>query len=350
MKATHCKYVLDFKLPSGTSRGVLTEKESHFIIFREGNHLGIGECGLLKGLSMDQHENYEQTLDYVCENIALGLQPLLHQLPDFPSIQFGLEQAFLSLESRHPFKLFPSAFTEENKSIPINGLIWMGEEDYLYEQLHNKVRQGFSCIKVKVGALDFDTEIRFLEALREKYPVSDVELRLDANGAFEIGNALEKLKLLSRFQVHSIEQPIKAGNAEAMADLCSRSPVPIALDEELIGIQNVTEKRRLLRTIQPAYIILKPSLVGGYSASEEWIDLANEQNIGWWITSALESNIGLNAIAQWTFTLGTSMYQGLGTGGLYTNNFESPLEIRNGGLYYNSTRQWPSNLIEDLCL
>lgn len=350
MKATHCKYILDFKLPSGTSRGTLTEKESHFIIIRAGNRLGIGECGLLKGLSVDPLENYDQSLDYVSENISLGLEALLEELRDFPSIQFGLEQAFLSAGSSDPFKLFPSAFTDANKSIPINGLIWMGEEDYLNEQLHAKVEQGFRCIKVKVGALDFDKEVRFLEALRKRYPVSRVELRLDANGAFDLGSALEKLNLLSSFQIHSIEQPIAAGNPWAMAELCNTSPIPIALDEELIGIQSVADKQTLLQTIKPEYIILKPSLVGGFRASEEWIDLASAHNIGWWITSALESNIGLNAIAQWTFSLGTKMYQGLGTGSLYTNNFESPLEIRNGGLYYNSTRHWPSNLINDLCL
>ena len=349
MKATHCKYVLNFKLPSGTSRGILTEKESHFIIIRKGNRFGIGECGLLRGLSVDPIENYEQKLDYVCQNISLGPDLLFKELHDFPSIKFGLEQAFLSAASADPFKLFPSAFTDAKRSIPINGLIWMGEEDYLYEQLHKKVKQGFNCIKVKVGALDFDSEIRFLEALRKRYPASQVQLRLDANGAFEPENALEKLNLLSRFQIHSIEQPISAGNTAVMAELCHRSPVSVALDEELIGIKKLADKNQLLETVKPAFIILKPSIVGGYRASEEWIDLARRQKTGWWITSALESNIGLNAIAQWTFGLGTIMHQGLGTGSLYTNNFESPLEIRNGGLYYDSTRQWPVNLIEDLC-
>ena len=349
MKAKHCKYTLNFKRPSGTSRGVLLEKESHFIILQDQERFGIGECGFLKGLSIDPLEEYESKLDYVCQHISKGQDLLYEELKDYPSIQFGLEQAFLSLNSRTPFELFPSEFTKENVPIPINGLIWMGEEDYLYEQLKTKINSGFCCIKMKIGALDFDTELSFLEALRKRYPASEVELRLDANGAFEVNEALDKLTELSKFDIHSIEQPIMAGQPNAMAELCAETPIPIALDEELIGQQDMRDKSDLLQKIRPDFIILKPSLLGGYKASSEWIRLAESINIGWWITSALESNIGLNAIAQWTFSLGTTMYQGLGTGGLYINNFDCPLEIRKGSLYYNNGRTWPENLIQDLC-
>ena len=349
MEAFHCKYLLNFKTPSGTSRGVLTEKESHFIILKDGDKQGIGECGLLRGLSIDDMDTYVEKLSEICSQINRGLPELLKSAEEYPSIQFGLEQAFLSLHSQDPFVLFPSAFTESNKPIPINGLIWMGEESFLLDQLEEKVNSGFRCIKMKVGALDFDSEIRFLETLRKKYPAGLVELRLDANGAFTADEALEKLKLLSQFHVHSIEQPIAKGQWTKMADLCRSSPIDIALDEELIGVLSVTEKEKLLQTTRPAYIILKPSLVGGFAGSSEWIELAGQLGIGWWITSALESNIGLNAIAQWTFSLGTNMYQGLGTGSLYTNNFESPLKIEQGKLYYDASNQWQENLIEIIC-
>lgn len=349
MKARHCNYTLRFKRPSGTSRGVLLEKESHFIVLDDGEHLGIGECGLLKGLSIDPQQDYKAKLDYVCEHISKGKDVLYEELAAYPSIQFGLEQAFRSINAKTPFELFPSDFTRANTPIPINGLIWMGEEEYLYEQLKAKVESGFRCIKMKVGALDFDTEIRFLETLRKVYPVSEVELRLDANGAFEAHEALEKLSVLSKYEIHSIEQPIMAGQLGAMAELCAKSPIPIALDEELIGLSERRDKSDLLEALQPDYIILKPSLIGGYKGSSEWIELANTRQIGWWVTSALESNIGLNAIAQWTYSLGTGMYQGLGTGGLYTNNFDCPLEIRKGSLYYNNDRSWSENLIRDLC-
>ena len=349
MKAIHCKYLLNFKIPSGTSRGILTEKESHFIILKHGEKFGIGECGLLRGLSIDDIDTYEEKLTEICSQINKGLPQLLKSSERFPSIQFGLEQAFLSMRSDNPFILYPSDFTDSNDPIPINGLIWMGEESFLLDQLKEKVEAGFKCIKMKVGALDFDTEVRFLETLRKRYPADVVELRLDANGAFHADEALEKLKLLSRFHVHSIEQPIARGQWAKMSDLCRTSPIKIALDEELIGILGVTEKKKLLQTINPDYIILKPSLVGGFAGSSQWIELAGKLGIGWWITSALESNIGLNAIAQWTYRLGTTMYQGLGTGSLYTNNFDSPLKIEQGKLYYDASNQWHENLIENIC-
>ena len=349
MKATYKKYNLDFKVPSGTSRGVLTQKETWFLILEKDGKYGIGECGILRGLSADDLPEYEQQLAWTCQNIGLGLSELLARLHAYPSIQFGLEQAFLSLGSENPFKLFPSDFTERQAPISINGLIWMGDVAYMRSQLEQKLQDGFRCIKMKIGAIDFQTELNILKSIRSSFGPDRIELRVDANGAFHPDDALDKLEQLAQFAIHSIEQPIKPQQWEIMAQLCEKTPLPIALDEELIGISDVTKKEKLLQTIKPQYIILKPSLVGGYANSEEWIDIAERHKIGWWITSALESNIGLNAIAQWTHTLQNKMPQGLGTGGLYTNNFESPLEVHQGKLYYRSAKQWNADLIKDLC-
>ena len=349
MKASYKKYVLKFKRPSGTSRGVMTEKETWFLILKEGDRYGIGECGLLKGLSIDESVNYEKTLFWVCQNITLGEQLLLSKTVDYPSIQFGIEQAFLSLKSPNPFELFPSDFCQKEEPIAINGLIWMGAEQFMLEQITQKLEEGFSCLKLKIGAIDFETECAILHSIRKEFPSTAIELRVDANGAFTVKSALDKLKRLAEYELHSIEQPIKPNNWQSMAELCRVSPLPIALDEELIGIKSVTKKRELLQTILPQFIILKPSLVGGYKNSLEWTRLAEKMNIGWWITSALESNIGLNAIAQWTATLDNDMPQGLGTGGLFTNNFDSPLAVKHGKLYYRKGLSWPVDLIEDLC-
>ncbi|MCQ0112430.1 o-succinylbenzoate synthase [Zhouia amylolytica] len=344
MKATYHKYILDFKKPSGTSRGVLTQKETWFIILEEDGKRGIGECGILRSLSIDDKPNYEDRLKWVCDHIHLGKKTLIHKLKHYPSIQFGLEQAFLSLESQNEFLLYPSDFTSGKDSIEINGLIWMGEASFMKRQIKEKLHQGFQCIKMKIGAIDFETEINLLRAIRKEFSSNEIELRVDANGAFLPDEALEKLKCLSEFELHSIEQPIKQGQFQDMARLCELSPLPIALDEELIGVFDVTEKEELLQVIKPHYIILKPSLVGGYGGSTDWIDLADKMDIGWWITSALESNIGLNAIAQWTYTLNSKMPQGLGTGGLYTNNIDAPLEVKNGALHYNRKVDWNFNL------
>lgn len=350
MKATYKKHILDFKRPSGTSRGVLVQKETWFLIVSENEKYGIGECGILRGLSIDDVHDYEDKLKWTCENITLGKDALWLALQEFPSIQFGVEQAFLSIESTDPFELFKSDFTEKGSPIAINGLIWMGNQSFMLEQIQQKLQEGFRCIKMKIGAIDFDAEISILKSIRKKYTKDQIEIRVDANGAFALDKALDKLKVLSDFDVHSIEQPIKQGNTLAMKNLCSESPLDIALDEELIGIVDVAEKEKLLHTIQPQHIILKPSLVGGFKGSMEWIQLAEKMNIGWWVTSALESNIGLNAIAQWTFTLENSMPQGLGTGSLFTNNIESPLMVEKGNLYYKNTKTWKTNLIEGLCI
>lgn len=338
--ATYHKYILNFKRPSGTSRGILKTKETWFIVLNDGQRQGVGECGILRTLSIDDRPDYEEKIKWVCKNVSLGLKELLSQLIEFPSIQFGLEQAFLSLKSNTLFELFPSEFTKGNSSIPINGLVWMGDKIFMKSQIKEKLSTGFTCIKMKIGAIDFDTELELLTSIRDEFSSNEIEIRVDANGAFTSINALEKLKCLAELNIHSIEQPIKQGQIQEMAYLCERTPLPIALDEELIGVFSKQGKEKIIETIKPQYIILKPSLVGGFKGSEEWISLAKKQHSGWWITSALESNIGLNAIAQWTYSLNSQMPQGLGTGGLYTNNFDSPLEIKSGRLYYNPSNKW----------
>ncbi|MCL7765184.1 o-succinylbenzoate synthase [Polaribacter sp. Z014] len=344
IKAKYNKYILNFKNPSGTSRGILRTKETWFIILEENGKTGIGETGLFRGLSIDDVPNYKEKLIWVCNNIDKGLEWLLYELLEFPSIQFGLEQAFLSLKSEHKFELFPSEFTKGKEAISINGLIWMGEKEFMKKQIKEKLETGFSCIKMKIGAIDFDAEIELLKSIRKEFSSKEIELRVDANGAFNPKNALEKLKRLSELEIHSIEQPIKQGQIEEMAALCEQTPLPIALDEELIGVFSSEEKKQLLQTIKPQYIILKPSLIGGFAGSLDWIKFAQEINSDWWITSALESNIGLNAIAQFTHTLKSDLPQGLGTGGLFTNNFTSPLVVKNGTLQYNPAQNWNFNL------
>jgi o-succinylbenzoate synthase len=347
MKASYKKYLLHFKRPSGTSRGVLTEKETWFIILEHNGNTGIGECGLLRGLSVDDRPDYEEKLKWVCNNIQLGKGKLWQAMMTYPSIQFGIEMAFLSLASQDKFTLFPSDFTKGKQAIPINGLVWMGEYEYMKTQIKQKLQEGFTCIKLKIGALDFEKELELLHYIRKDFDQQTIEIRVDANGAFSSFEAMDKLKALSKYKLHSIEQPIKPKQQEEMALLCQQTPLPIALDEELIGIFEYEEKEKLLKAIHPQYIILKPSFIGGIKGSNEWIQLAKQQNIGWWITSALESNIGLNAIAQYTFIHNNSLPQGLGTGGLYTNNFASPLVIENGNLFYDANLDWDFTLLTE---
>ncbi len=342
MKATYQKHLLYFKRPSGTSRGILTEKETWFIILEKDGKKGIGECGLLKTLSIDDRPDYEEKLRWTCDNIQLGKDLLWEALIEFPSIQFGVEMAFQSLVSETPFLLFPSDFTKGEKSIPINGLVWMGEADFMKRQIEEKLAEGFRCIKLKIGALDFDSELQLLHFIRQHFTPEQIEIRVDANGAFDVSLALSKIKQLAGFKIHSIEQPIQKNQTDSMSELCKTTPISIALDEELIGVFSVEEKEALLLKIKPQYLILKPSFIGGFRGTTEWITLAEKHQIGWWITSALESNIGLNAIAQWTFMQHNTMPQGLGTGGLYTNNFDCPLAVSQGQLWYHKELVWQS--------
>lgn len=318
----------------------MTVKETWFIVLEENNKKGVGECGLLRGLSADDRPDYEEKLRWVYENIHLGKELLWEHLIEFPSIQFGIEMAFQSLASENPFVLFPSDFTSGKKSIVINGLVWMGNEDFMLKQINEKLASGFHCIKLKVGAIDFEKELQLLRYIRQHFSTEQVEIRVDANGAFDANEALYKIKQLSEFEIHSIEQPIQKNHTDSMAELCKNAPIPIALDEELIGVFTADEKELLLEKINPQYIILKPSFIGGFRGTQEWIDIANKHKIGWWVTSALESNVGLNAIAQWTFLLNNAMPQGLGTGALYTNNFSCPLEVSKGQLWYKNDSDW----------
>lgn len=318
----------------------MNEKETWFIILEQEGKKGIGECGILRGLSIDDRPDYEEKLQWVCANIQLGENQLWEALIGFPSIQFGVEMAFQSLASATPFLLFPSEFTNGKKSILINGLVWMGAAAFMKQQIEEKLAEGFRCVKLKIGAIDFDKELQLLGYIRQHFTPEQVEIRVDANGAFDTTVALDKIIQLSGFKLHSIEQPIQKNNTDTMAELCEISPIPIALDEELIGVFSIEEKEALLQKIMPQFIILKPSFIGGFRGTKEWILLAEKYKIGWWITSALESNIGLNAIAQWTFLHHNLMPQGLGTGALYTNNFDCPLVVSDGQLWYDLTLDW----------
>ncbi|RKT01498.1 o-succinylbenzoate synthase [Chryseobacterium defluvii] len=335
MTAKYFRYLLQFKRPSGTSRGVLYKKETFILEISENDKKGIGECAIFRGLSFDDRPDYEEKLQWLCENIQQDTEYLKGELKAFPSIWFGYEQAVLNL--KHGDNLYlPSQFTKGDTPIIINGLIWMGDIGYMEEQIQDKLDQGFHCIKLKIG-VDWESEHDILQKLRKKFSKEKLELRVDANGGFVTDEAKVVLQQLADLQIHSIEQPIKAGNWKDMAELCAQSPTPIALDEELIGIIELPEKKELLQTIKPQYIILKPSLVGGFTGSDEWISLAEELGIKWWITSALESNIGLNAIAQYTYTKNNNMPQGLGTGGLFTNNFHSELELQGEELFFKNS-------------
>lgn len=326
-----------FKQPAGTSRGVYTTRQSWYILFIDKlnpSHIGYGECAPLPDLSCDYSPNYESLLHQFVDRFNTIGEIDWQILYNYPSILFGFETALQHYTSGS-LQLWNTPFSRGEAGIPINGLIWMGSFEQMEKQIKMKMSQGYRCIKLKIGAIDFEKEMELIAYIRECFSAEEVELRVDANGAFSVSNALDKLKRLADFNLHSIEQPIRAGQELEMAKLIQETPLPIALDEELIGHNTLAEKRKLLDTIHPQYIILKPSLHGGIKGCSEWIDEAENRGIGWWITSALESNIGLNAIAQWTATLSPKLPQGLGTGMLFTDNVELPLEIRQDALWFN---------------
>jgi o-succinylbenzoate synthase len=324
--------ILHFKQPAGTSRGVYTERKIWLVKMTEGDAVGIGECAPLPKLSCDDIPHYAEVLRRFCDEVERSGQLDTEALRDYPSMLFGLETAMLSFaKTQHS-----TPFSRGEVGIPINGLVWMGTYEEMKERIEQKLAQGFHCIKLKIGAIDFDAELELIKKIRERFSHHEVELRVDANGAFPFDEALYKLELLSQYALHSIEQPIKAGQWANMAELCRESPLPIALDEELIGVNDPDQKRQMLNIIRPRYIILKPSLHGGMMGVREWIDIANDMDIGSWITSALESNIGLNAIAQFCADVygdNIPMPQGLGTGQLFTDNIPMPLEIRGDKLW-----------------
>ena len=335
--------VLHFKQPAGTSRGVYTIRKIWLIHLSDGQREGVGECAPLPDLSCDAGPDYREALEKVCAEFCRqghnGDSPqcvlsMIPELRDYPSMLFGLETALLNLERGD--RLFDTAFSRGEAGIPINGLVWMGSYEEMLQRMEQKLEQGFRCMKLKIGAIDFDKELDLVKRIRERFSFHEVELRLDANGAFPFEEALYKLELLSQYAIHSIEQPIKAGQWAYMAELCRESPLPIALDEELIGVNDPEMKRHMLNVIKPRYIILKPSLHGGMQGCREWISTAKEQGIGSWITSALESNIGLNAIAQFASDVygdAIRMPQGLGTGQLFTDNIDMGLVIRGDRLW-----------------
>jgi o-succinylbenzoate synthase len=340
IKTSFQSYTLKFKFEAGTSRGVLTEKKNYFIkLSDEQNRVGIGEVNVLKGLSIDDREDLEDNLKLILKQLEQNQldEQLLKQ---FPSIRFAIETAQKDLQNGGKRIIYSTDFAEGKAKIPINGLIWMGTKDFMLKQVTKKIAEGFRCLKMKIGAIDFEQELSILRAIRQEFSEKEMILRVDANGAFNPDEALEYLQRLSEYHIHSIEQPIRPRQYEQMAWLCEKSPIPIALDEELIGLQEDVAKKELLDTLKPAYIILKPALLGGFVQSETWIRLAEQNKIGWWVTSALESNVGLNAIAQWTSHLPYQGHQGLGTGQLYTNNINSPLEVKKGYLQYNHENNW----------
>lgn len=331
MRLAFAPYTLKFKEPSGTSRGVMTEKKTYLLKLWDEAHpeqFGIGEAALFEGLSHEAGAGYEAKLKETAANVALSRDT---DLTCFPSIRFGLEQAILDFSNGCRGIYFPSPFTASQNAIEINGLVWMGKIEAMLSRIEAKISEGFRCIKLKIGAINFADELRMLQSIRERFSASELEIRVDANGGFNMDNVIAVLYELAKYGVHSIEQPIPAGHWDLMHFLCGISPIPIALDEELIGLDRLEQKQNMLRAIKPAYIILKPSLCGGIGGSSEWISLAAETGCGWWVTSALESNVGLNALAQWVATLNVDMPQGLGTGALFTNNFSSPLRL-NGSL------------------
>jgi len=345
MKARIKFHQLIFKTPGGTSRGILKTKDAWFLILEDNGVYGIGECSVIYGLSVESKEIIENKLSEICHTINNGGQPDESFFIDCPAVLFAYEVALLDLKNNQPHVLFNTPFLT-GSAIPINGLVWMGDRDFMYNQIKDKIEEGFKCIKIKIAAIDFGEELGLLKYIRSQFAPNDIQIRVDANGGFRIDSALENLKKLSLYNIHSIEQPIKQGSFDEMAVLCEKSPIDIALDEELIGVNVDRQGVELIEKIKPHYIILKPSLLGGFKKSQKWIDIAEELNIDWWITSALESNIGLSAIAQWTYSLNNSMYQGLGTGKLFTNNIPSPLVIKEGALYYKG--EWDTNFISRL--
>jgi o-succinylbenzoate synthase len=340
-RATYRKYQLHFKNPVLTSRGELKVKNGYFLEIHESGKTGIGECSFIEGLSIDKLDRYEEALDDLCKDFETDNGEIITDLEMFPSIAFAVECAFLDYQNGGRRIIFPGDFVKGNSPIPINGLVWMGKKNFMHQQIRQKLRAGFRCIKIKVGAIDFTEEANLLKSIRNEFDPTVTEIRLDANGAFTGKDVFGKLEALAKYGIHSIEQPVKAGQYNLMKEVCSKSPIPVALDEELIGMP-ANERNHLLSWMSPHHIILKPSILGGFAICNKWIDLAESKGIGWWVTSALESNIGLSALAQWVSTKENSRVHGLGTGELYKNNIPSPLFISNGCLGYNPNTPWGS--------
>lgn len=340
LRAAYCPYRLDLNFEAVTSRGSMTHKDTYFVKVWDDNEpeiYGIGECALFKGLSADDTADYELRLQSVCRNIlnvwdveSLGMS----------SIVFGLETALQDFSTGGIRRPWPGKWSMGESEITINGLVWMGSRALMLERIGQKLQSGFRCVKLKIGGIDFEDELSLLRHIRENFSSDVLELRLDANGAFRPAEALRRLDRLARYDIHSIEQPVMAGQLQAMEEICKESPIPVALDEELIGAWDWESQARLLDKAMPAYVILKPSLCGGFQAANRWKSLACERGIGWWATSAMESNVGLNSIAQWVSGFNPSMPQGLGTGGIYINNIPSPIRLEADRLTYDPAGEW----------
>lgn len=343
--ASYKKHRLKFRFLAGTSRGTMKERDTYFVYLSKKNTgntpteiVGIGEVSPLSGLSLDFLPHIENIIADVCkrlENTTINsIEDIFTLIPaSLPAVRFGFETAFLDLQNGGKQIIYKNDFSLHQKPIPINGLVWMGDFEFMKNQLEEKLEQGFSCIKLKIGAINFDEECKLLESIRKRFDENKITIRVDANGAFSANEALQKLKVLSNYAIHSIEQPIMANQWYEMKQLCKKTPLPIALDEELIPLVNLEDKKRMLDYIKPQFVIFKPTLLGGLQKTAEWIELCKERNIDWWITSALESNIGLNAISQFVANYNPTLPQGLGTGKLYHNNIESSLEIENGEIF-----------------
>lgn len=346
MKCYFLRYELHFKSPGGTSRGVLHDKSTYIIVLTDGSKTAYGECNLFRGLSADDRSTYEEQLEAICKRIPSEMDAVLADLAHWPSIRFGIETLLRDWHNGGNRIIFPDCIGPKGFSLPTNALIWMGSRAFMETQIMQKLEEGYRSIKLKIGAIDFDTELALIKLIREHADASEVEIRVDANGAFGFREAKEKIRRLAEYDIHYIEQPVRAGQWQEMAALAADTPVRIALDEELIGISDPAEMAELLRTVAPQVLILKPALVGGFSACDTWIRLIEEAGGTWVITSALESNIGLNAIAQYTATKKPVLHQGLGTGQLFTNNFPSPYTVDSSGLHYHCDKIWDLTAIE----
>ena len=328
---------LNFIIPGGTSRGVLKNKPTWYIkIYHDDNPsiFGLGECGPIEGLSLESGAKMMHQLKKVQESIN-DLSSL--DLSLFPSINFGIENALKDLKNGGKRIIFQNSFLQ-GKPIKINGLIWMGDRDFMLNQIKSKIEKGFSCLKLKIGSIDFKEEISILKNIRKQFSSKILEIRVDANGAFSSKNVLQKLDTLGKLEIHSIEQPIAVNQWDFLKEICGKSPIPIALDEELIQLKK--EKNEFIKYISPQYLVLKPTLIGGFEATKKWINIAEENNINWWVTSALESNVGLSAIAQFCANYQLTLPQGLGTGQLFSNNIPSPLEVKGENIFYKKNKTW----------
>ena len=343
IRAAWKEITLTPKFELGTSKGPINARTVWYLIAWDSDRpevKGIGEAALFPGHSKEFPADVKTKLLELCLDTSNWAHRLTDDLVDVPSVRFAVEQCLRDLDASGSKILYPSAFTLGKQGIAINGLVWMGDKSTMKQRIREQILAGFTTVKMKIGAIGIEDELELLKTVRAEFTATDITLRVDANGSFNARNAMDVLQRLADIQVESIEQPVQPGLYEVMAELCERSPVPIALDEDLIGLNTFDAKADLLDNVKPQLIVIKPSLVGGWAAAEEWIALAKARNIGWWITSALESSIGLNAVAQWTATLGVHVAQGLGTGSVYADNIPSPLQAAKGELRYRPEADW----------